>query len=220
MIPDGLPWDKKPEPSKRPGPWGHGHPINPDNTYPQKPTFMLTSEQLKLISPGTPAERIDTFLPHLNKYCPAYAIDTPIEMASFLAQILHESGGLKYVREIWGPTPAQTRYEGRKDLGNVVKGDGKKFMGRGLIQLTGRNNYRQMSREIFGDDRLIDNPDILASPEYAVLSSCIYWKSRGLDKFDDDLDIRRETKMVNGGYNGQEDRQKYFDRAVMVLGAK
>lgn len=181
---------------------------------------MITAEQLKLISPGTPLERCQQFVPHLNKYCPLYAIDTPIELATFLSQILHESGGLKWVREIWGPTAAQSRYEGRKDLGNVEKGDGKKFMGRGLIQLTGRHNYRLMSREMFGDDRLITNPEILASPEYATLSACIYWKWKKLDRFDDDKDISKETRLVNGGFNGFEDRKKYFDRAVMVLGVK
>lgn len=180
--------------------------------------MTLTAQKIKAISPGTSLERIDTFLPFLNKYMPLYGIDTPIEVASFLAQILHESGGLKYLREIWGPTAAQSRYEGRKDLGNVVKGDGKKFMGRGLIQLTGRHNYAWLSNEIFGDARLLDTPDVIASPEYGVLSACIFWKRRGLDKFDDNRSIREETKIINGGYNGLEDRQKYFDRALKVFG--
>ena len=182
--------------------------------------MTLTAEQLKQITPGTPLDRCKVFVPHLNKFLPLYGIDTPIEVASFLSQILHESGGLKYLREIWGPTKAQSRYEGRADLGNIIKGDGKLFMGRGLIQLTGRTNYARMSKEIFGDDRLVRNPEILATPEYGVLASCIYWKWRGMDSIDDDNSITAETKKVNGGYNGLEDRQKYFDLAKAVLNIK
>lgn len=178
---------------------------------------MITREQLKAISPSTPDTRIDTFIHHLNNYLPKYGIDTPNEIASFLAQVLHESGGLKWVREIWGPTSTQARYEGRKDLGNTVKGDGKKFMGRGLIQLTGRANYARMSKDMFNDDRLLYTPDLLSTAEYAVQSACIYWKWRKMDLIDDDLDIRRETRLVNGGFNGMTDRQQYFDRAIKIL---
>lgn len=161
--------------------------------------------------------RVETFVPFLNEYMPKYGIDTPIEICSFLSQVLHESGGLKYLREIWGPTPAQLRYEGRKDLGNIYPGDGKKFMGRGLIQLTGRNNYQYMSRDMFGDFRLLVTPEVLATPKYGTWSACIYWKWRRLDDYDDDDDIRRETKLVNGGYNGYDDRVRYFDRAKKVF---
>lgn len=178
---------------------------------------MITAEQLKQISPGTPLERCKTFAPLLDKYCPMYGIDTPTELASFLSQVLHESGGFKYMREIWGPTSAQSRYEGRRDLGNIYKGDGKKFMGRGPIQITGRANYTRMSKDMFGDNRLLHNPDILSTPEYGIISSCIYWKWRNLDAVDDDAGIKSETKAVNGGYNGLFDRQKYFDRARKVL---
>lgn len=181
--------------------------------------MILTAEQIKEISPSTPLERIKTFLPHLNEYLPKFGIDTPIEVSSFLAQVLHESGGLKWLREIWGPTVVQSRYEGRKDLGNVIAGDGEKFKGRGLIQVTGRANYAAISKAIFGDERLLREPEILATPQYGTLSSCIYWKSRNLDAFDDDFSIKEETKKVNGGYNGLEDREKYFQRAIKILGA-
>lgn len=179
--------------------------------------MKLTAEQLRAITPNTPLARINTFLPHLNHYLPLYGIDTPREVASFLSQVLHESGGLKYLREIWGPTAAQSRYESRKDLGNVVKGDGYKFRGRGLIQITGRHNYAKLSNDMFGDARLLDDPEPIATPQYGTLSACIYWKWRGLDRIDDDLSIKEETKAVNGGYNGLEDRQKYFSRALHAL---
>ena len=179
--------------------------------------MTLTADQLRRITPGTPIDRINVFLPHLNKYLPIYGIDTPVEVASFLSQVLHESGGFKWMREIWGPTSAQARYEGRRDLGNIYKGDGKKFMGRGPIQITGRANYTRMSKDMFGDNRLLHNPEILATPEYGIISSCIYWKWRNMDAIDDDLSIEEETKKVNGGYNGLDDRQKYFNRALKVL---
>lgn len=180
--------------------------------------MILTAEQLKAISPATPLDRIKTFLPHLNEYLPKYGINTPIEVASFLAQVLHESGGLKWLREIWGPTPAQSRYEGRKDLGNVIAGDGKKFMGRGLIQVTGRTNYMLISRALFNDDRLLITPELLATPQYGTLSSCLYWRSRNLDAIDDDNSIREETKKVNGGYNGLKEREQYFETALKIFG--
>lgn len=178
---------------------------------------MITREQLKQITPSTPDTRIDAFIHHLNTYMPQYGIDTPNEIASFLAQVLHESGGLKWLREIWGPTHAQAKYEGRKDLGNTVRGDGKKFMGRGLIQLTGRANYARMSKDMFGDDRLLQTPDLLSTAEYAVKSACIYWQWRKMDLIDDDTDIKAETKAVNGGFNGITDRQQYFNRAMQVF---
>lgn len=181
---------------------------------------MITAEQLKAISPGTPVDTARVYSALISEYCPQYGIETPIELASFLAQVLHESGGFKWLREIWGPTSAQSRYEGRKDLGNTQKGDGKKFMGRGPIQITGRANYERMSKAMFNDNRLLHNPDILATPKYGIISSCIYWGWRRLDRVDDDLSIKEETKAVNGGYNGLEDRQKYFDRAVKVLNIK
>jgi putative chitinase len=197
--------------------------------------MKLTVDQLVAISPGTPRARAATFIDFLNYYMPLAGIDTPIEVASFLAQVLHESGGLKWLREIWGPTPAQIRYErdfrepwpertrGKRNwlstqLGNSVKGDGKLMMGRGLIMTTGRFNYNRMSKEIFGDDRLLRNPELLATPQYAVQSAAIYWQWRKIDQHDDDKDIRKETLLVNGGYNGMADRQQYFDRACKVLG--
>lgn len=88
------------------------------------------------------------------------------QAAYVLATVRHETGSLKWMREIWGPTPAQLRYEGRKDLGNVQKGDGKKFMGRGLVQITGRANYADWSRRLGID--LLKEPSLAEKPEIAV----------------------------------------------------
>lgn len=176
---------------------------------------MLTIEKLKLIAPNVRNPEI--WVKHLNELLPQYGITTKTEWASFLAQVLHESGEFRWLREIWGPTPAQNRYEGRRDLGNTIKGDGKRFMGRGLIQLTGRANYERMSKALFNDNRLLANPELLATPEYAVRSACIYWNWRNMDRVDDDTSIIEETRLVNGGLNGLADRQKYFDRAIRFL---
>ena len=178
----------------------------------------ITAEQLKKISPGSPVTVCEQFVPHINNYCPKYGIDTAIELASFLSQVLHESGGFKWMHEIWGPTETQKRYEGRKDLGNIVPGDGKKFMGRGPLQITGRANYSRMSKDMFGDNRLLETPELLAAPEYGIWSACIYWGWRKMDLVDDDNSIDKETKLVNGGYNGLADRKQYFERAKEVLG--
>ncbi len=195
--------------------------------------MILTIEQLQQISQGTPKERIETFLPHLNIYLPAYEIDEPIEVASYLSQVLHESGGFKWLREIWGNTPQQLRYErdfkqewsARNQrnklafqLGNEFKGDGKKFAGHGLIHTTGRANHLRESMTMFNDDRLVRTPELLCTPVYAVWASVIYWQRKGLDKHDDDMSIDAETKKVNGGYNGKIDRQQYFDKACKVFG--
>lgn len=147
----------------------------------------------------------------LNEYCPQFGINTPLRLAAFLAQIGHESGRLRYSEEI----AKGDAYEGRKDLGNTQKGDGKKYKGRGLIQITGRYNYAQVSNELGID--FVTNPTMLAQPEYAVMSACWYWQSRGLNELADEGRFRDITRKINGGYNGLEDREKLYERAKRML---
>jgi putative chitinase len=101
----------------------------------------ITAQQLLQILPNA-GKQAGVFASALNLAMDRYQINTRLRMAAFVAQIGHESGQLIYVRELWGPTPAQSRYEGRKDLGNTVAGDGLRYRGRGLIQVTGRANYK------------------------------------------------------------------------------
>ena len=105
--------------------------------------MLLTAAQLQAAT-GCTAERAAQFAPHLTEACNAYSITTPERLAAFLAQVGHESGSLRFTSEVWGPTPAQRGYEGRRDLGNTQAGDGFRYRGRGIFQLTGRANYRDI----------------------------------------------------------------------------
>lgn len=159
----------------------------------------------------------------LNNIAPRHTdLAAPHRLAQFLAQVLHESGRLRYVKEIWGPTAAQTRYEGRRDLGNILPGDGKRFLGRDIIQITGRANYRALSEWMdrkFGPDA-VDfeaNPDLLESEEYLGYGALWYWSTRVPSKFVETGNIEMITRRVNGGLNGYNDRLALYDRAALVL---
>jgi putative chitinase len=150
-----------------------------------------------------------------------YAIDTPKRVAAFVAQIGHESFNLRFTRELWGPTRAQEKYEGRLDLGNTQPGDGKRYMGRSPIQLTGRSNYaraRDGLRRRFADiPDFEDRPDLLLDPRMGSLVSCWFWDDKGLNRFADAEDFLTLTKRINGGTNGLADRQARWERAKQVI---
>jgi len=180
----------------------------------------MTVEQLRHIMPLAKKTALEVFTPYLNEFMPAYQINTPARQEAFVAQIAHESGELRYTREIWGPTAAQKGYEGRKDLGNVYPGDGKRFMGRGLIQVTGRANYAACSLALTRDPgTFLNHPDLLSTPMYAVQSACWFWEDRGLNELADAGDFRRITKKINGGLNGWEERVRYWELAKVALTA-
>ena len=146
-------------------------------------------------------------------------LNEPAVLAQFLAQVMHESGGLRYVREIWGPTKAQRGYEGRKDLGNTQPGDGKRFMGRDVIQVTGRANYRALSKWAGFDFEA--KPEALESPQWAALSAADYWLDRKLSQYflpDGGVKFKALTKAINGGLNGYDDRLMRYERAMAALG--
>lgn len=150
-----------------------------------------------------------------------HGLQRPYVLAQFLAQILHESGGLRYDRELWGPTFAQRRYEGRSDLGNVLEGDGKRFMGRGFIQVTGRHNYSKLTEWLRTQDSdapdFEANPEMLVSERYLGIGALWYWTQRVPESLIASGDIRGITKRVNGGYNGYQDRVRYYVKAALVL---
>lgn len=148
-------------------------------------------------------------------------IGRPHDMAQFLAQIMHESARLRYVKEIWGPTAAQRRYEGRKDLGNTQAGDGKRFQGRDIIQVTGRDNYRALTKWVWslmpGAPDFEKNPVELESPKWLGMGALWYWSQRVPKKYVDSGDVEMVSVRVNGGRNGLEDRFNLYDRSALVL---
>jgi putative chitinase len=144
-----------------------------------------------------------------------HAIDTAERQAAFLAQIGHESGRLQYVKELWGPTPVQVRYEGRTDLGNTEPGDGFRFRGRGLIQITGRANYRAVGQAL-GED-LEERPELLEAPIYAAMSAAWFWQSHGLNELADAAFFDKITKIINGGFNGHAERAALWQKAREAL---
>ena len=135
----------------------------------------ITETLLKKLLPGsTEANRIK-YAKHFDKYLPLYGIKTEKQVAAFFAQIGHESAELRHCEEI----ASGKAYEGRKDLGNTQPGDGMKFKGRGLLQITGRANYTQISKALGVD--FINNPKLLTEPDRAVESACWWWKNRKLN---------------------------------------
>lgn len=157
-------------------------------------------------------------------YAMKYAgIKTRNEAAGFLAQVGHESGSFQHVREIWGPTPAQKRYEGRADLGNTQPGDGYRYRGRGLIQITGRANYTRLTQRLrkMAAPDFVALPESLESPKWAALSAADYWVDRKLSQYflpDGGVKFKALTRAINGGLNGYDDRLMRYERAIAALG--
>jgi len=174
---------------------------------------MITVEILRKICPFSFSVTFKPFVDPLNNLMSKYHINTTLRIRHFIAQLAHESGEFKYVKEL----ASGQAYEGRKDLGNIHPGDGVRFKGRGLIQITGRNNYLALSKDLFADQRLIDHPELLEQPENAVLSACWFWGKNGLNKLADNDDIKSITKKINGGYNGLSDRVVYYARAKKYI---
>lgn len=179
---------------------------------------------LLLAATGCTPKRAVQYAQHLADACRAYGIDTPQRLAAFLAQIGHESGALAHVVEVWGPTPAQQRYEGRADLGNTEPGDGSRYRGRGLIQTTGRANHaavRDRLRRRLGADvpDFEAEPERLEEPRWAAWSAADYWEWRGLNALADAGEFEQITRRINGGLNGLADRRQRWERAKQALGA-
>ena len=157
---------------------------------------------------------VETYFPLLQHDCQDHcAISSPLRLAHFLSQIGHESLSLQLTEEL----ASGEAYEGRADLGNTEPGDGVRFKGRGLIQLTGRYNYERYAEFADIDTSKPDWPELLSTPEHALRVAIWFWEQRGLaDKADHD-DVKGITRAINGGYNGLEDREEYLARAKFFL---
>lgn len=182
--------------------------------------MSITAPQLLQILPNA-GKQAGVFVPGLNATMGKYAIITRLRMAAFIAQIGHESGQLRYVRELGGDTYLAKYDTGRlaQRLGNTPEadGDGQKYRGRGLIQVTGRANYQACSEALFGDSRLLNTPELLEQPVYAAMSAGWYWQRAGLNSLADKGDFLAITKKINGGTNGLADREELYKRALKVL---
>jgi predicted chitinase len=172
---------------------------------------MVTDDELRQVMPNLPAAKRAAYLPFIQQAMAEFAITSYLRETAFLAQLAHESAELRYMEEI----ASGAAYEGRANLGNTQPGDGKRFKGRGPIQLTGRSNYKRYG-DLLGLD-LINNPTQAATPEVGFRIAGQFWKLNGLNELADKQDFRQITKRINGGYNGLDDRIKYYERAKKVL---
>ena len=170
----------------------------------------MTLDQLNKIMPNARA-KAGIFLPALNTAMAEFGINTPVRAASFLAQLAHESGQLVYVREL----ASGAAYEGRRDLGNTQPGDGVRFRGRGLIQVTGRTNYAACGKALGLD--LLAQPALLEQAVNACRSAGWFWQSHGLNGLADAGDQVAVTRRINGGVNGLAERLAFFKVAQRVL---
>lgn len=182
--------------------------------------MTITAQQLLQILPNA-GQKAGVFVPALNAAMGKYAIVTRLRIAAFIAQIGHESGQLQWVRELGGD-----QYLSKYDTGTLAKrlgntpeadGDGQKYRGRGLIQVTGRANYAACSEVLFGDARLLNTPELLEHPVYAALSAGWFWQRAGLNTLADQGDFLTITRRINGGTNGLSDREALYERALKVL---
>ena len=207
--------------------------------------FILTREQLAQLLPGNPY--LDHWYHALEQALPDYDINTPQRVAAFIAQCAHESGGFRALKEnlnykavtlrkifpkyfpddatanYYASLPnkqeaiANRVYGGRMGNGDEASGDGFRYCGRGLIQLTGKSNYQNFADSI--ETPVEDIPEFLATFEGAVQSACWFWEANNLNQWADKSDILTLTKRINGGTIGLEDRKKHYEHALHVLGA-
>lgn len=198
----------------------------------------ITVDILKAIAPGskkTNYKHLAGLSLWMNHWFPIFDIDTKGELCHILAQLAHESDSFNAMEEY----ASGKAYEGRKDLGNVKLGDGIKFKGRGPLQVTGRRNYHLMGVKVGSPMKFINDPSLLATPEWGVWAACVFWIEKGLldisnmpDTYrlpfkrrigDDVYDmiqispIEFISRRVNGGVNGLNDRIKFYERAKSVI---
>jgi putative chitinase len=172
----------------------------------------VTGQNLYNIAMYNSLAKLNPFVVPLNEGFAKYQLNSALRVCHFIAQVMHESGEFAYQQEI----ADGSEYEGRTNLGNTQPGDGMRFKGRGLIQVTGRSNYGQISKDLGID--YIANPQRLEQLPDCVNSAFWYWNSRNLNALADKDDLNGITRAINGGLNGLEQRQEYLLRAKKELG--
>ncbi|MGY2681795.1 glycoside hydrolase family 19 protein [Pseudomonas tolaasii] len=182
--------------------------------------MAITQNELSQILPNARTQA-GVFVTALNAAMLHRNITSGARVAAFIAQIGHESGELRYVREL-GSDQYLSKYDTgalAARLGNSPEadGDGQKYRGRGLIQITGRRNYLACSQALFGDDRLLQQPELLEQPQWACESAAWFWQSNGLNELADKDQFSTITRRINGGLNGLDHRLQLWARAKAVL---
>jgi predicted chitinase len=178
----------------------------------KKSEIYVTKKQLAYIWKCSESLIEDSEIKELNDCLKRFEINTVPRIRHFLAQISHESGGGRYKEEI----ADGSAYEGRKDLGNTQPGDGKKYKGAGYIQITGRVNYQRFANFI-KDPKVMDGYKYVAE-NYPMTSAGFWWFNAGLNKIcDTNPSVKAVTKIVNGGYNGLADRERYYQRCLEII---
>lgn len=206
-------------------------------------TFDFTATKFQAILPKLSDEKLASWYAVLVSELPEYMINSVERVAMFLAQTTHESGdyttlhenlnyGAKGLITTWPKRfdaekaaacerkpelIANVVYSNRMGNGDEASGDGWKYRGRGILQITGHDNYKQFSMDTFGDERILNNPDLLETEAYAVKSACWFWKRNHLNDLSDNGDIKTVTIRINGGTVGMEDRQARYDRILPIL---
>ena len=163
--------------------------------------------------PNAKEENVVAFVESFNKWADTFGIDTKLRAVHYIAQVAHETAELRYTEEI----ASGQQYEGRKDLGNVVAGDGKRFKGRGYLQCTGRANYQAYADSGFCNGDLMAHPEWLAKQPGCQKASMFFWLKNNLNKWADNDDVKGVSRRVNGGYNGLAQRMYYWRVAKKVF---
>jgi len=196
-----------------------------------------------LLALGVSQSDADLWLPQLNRVMQKFDINTPVRQAMFLSQLAHESGNFRFVvenlnysadalRRVFGkyfttdelanqyarqPERIANRvYASRMGNGDEASGDGWKYRGRGLIQLTGKDNYAAFS--LHSDNNALINPDAVAEPTLAADSAAWFWVTNRLNQLSDTGDVKAVTRRINGGFNGLADREAKYNKLLVVLG--
>ena len=203
---------------------------------------FFTEDAVRQLIPKV--KNFDEWYSNLLNILPEYDIDTSARVAAFMAQCGHESGGFTVMQENlnysakglvgtfkkYFPTEAHAKpyerkpemianrvYANRMGNGDEASGEGWYFRGRGIVQITGKNNYTKCSQSLFESNVLVENPDLLLETEYAIHSACWFWSAARLNELADIGDMKTMTKRINGGYIGLEDRINHYNHAIEIL---
>ena len=203
---------------------------------------FFTEDAVRQLIPKV--KNFDEWYNNLLNILPEYDIDTPKRVAAFMAQCGHESGGFTLMQEnlnysakglrgtfskyfpndevakLYERKPqmiANRVYANRMGNGDEASGEGWYFRGRGIVQITGKNNYTKCSQSLFESNVLVENPDLLLETEYAIHSACWFWSAARLNELADIGDMKTMTKRINGGYIGLEDRINHYNHAIDIL---